>query len=329
MEINHIFLLDQNHSTSRGSVPWVNYSLHTAIDLSSNRKFSEYLCADCNWQDVSFNRKMPTFSPQVNYKFNGAANGLNHWERLAKTFVPARLHIHEHLIHLWRGGPLTRAPCCHLILDGVTIWKSQSQIQKIIPHWWHENRHSEVIGRRGARRCSRAGRLAAPVSRSGSEGSSFFLLISTWSRVTGQSGGGGASISRREGKKETWQVQTIMHIHHTQICPFVCTPLNSSSSERCSRFNCEQIPWKEARFLLYVRSFSHILTRKTPGVSEYFFQPSPPPSPSPSHQTAVKWGWWERQGGDGSAASKHKRTHTDSRGRVTHSSMDLTILTGK
>lgn len=62
MEINHIFLLDQNHSLGRSSsLPWVNYSLHTAIDLSSNRKFSEYLCKDCNWQDVSFNRKMPTF----------------------------------------------------------------------------------------------------------------------------------------------------------------------------------------------------------------------------------------------------------------------------
>ena len=62
MEINHILLLDQNHSLSLScSLPWVNYSLHTAIDLSSNRKFSEYLCKDCNWQDVSFNRKMPTF----------------------------------------------------------------------------------------------------------------------------------------------------------------------------------------------------------------------------------------------------------------------------
>lgn len=62
MEINHIFLLDQNHSLSLScSLPWVNYSLRTAIDLSSNRKFSEYLCKDCNWQDVSFNRKMPTF----------------------------------------------------------------------------------------------------------------------------------------------------------------------------------------------------------------------------------------------------------------------------
>lgn len=62
MEINHILLLDQNHSLSLScSLPWVNYSLHTAIDLSSNRKFSEYLCKDCNWQNVSFNRKMPTF----------------------------------------------------------------------------------------------------------------------------------------------------------------------------------------------------------------------------------------------------------------------------
>lgn len=62
MEINHILLLDQNRSLSLScSLPWVNYSLHTAIDLSSNRKFSEYLCMDCNWQDVSFNRKMPTF----------------------------------------------------------------------------------------------------------------------------------------------------------------------------------------------------------------------------------------------------------------------------
>lgn len=62
MEINHISLLDQNQSLSLScSMPWVNYSLHTAIDLSSNRKFSEYLWKDCNWQDVSFNRKMPTF----------------------------------------------------------------------------------------------------------------------------------------------------------------------------------------------------------------------------------------------------------------------------
>lgn len=62
MEINHILLLDQKHSLSLScSLPWVNYSLHTAIDLSSKRKFGEYLCKDCNWQDVSFNRKMPTF----------------------------------------------------------------------------------------------------------------------------------------------------------------------------------------------------------------------------------------------------------------------------
>lgn len=62
MEINHIFVLDQNRSLSLScSLLWVNYSLYTAIDLSSNRKFSEYLCKDCNWQDVSFNRKMPTF----------------------------------------------------------------------------------------------------------------------------------------------------------------------------------------------------------------------------------------------------------------------------
>lgn len=35
-------------------------------------------------------------------------------------------------------------------------------------------------------------------------------------------------------KKETWQVPPIMHIHHTQICPFVCLSLNSAHHLRSS-----------------------------------------------------------------------------------------------
>ena len=64
--INHSLLLDQNHRVCLSwSLPWVNYSLHIAIDLSSNRKFTDYLHQLSNWQDVSFNRKMPTFSHKL------------------------------------------------------------------------------------------------------------------------------------------------------------------------------------------------------------------------------------------------------------------------
>lgn len=102
----------------------VNYSLRASIDLSSNRKFSEYRCKDCNWQDVPFNRKMPTFPHTLIINSIAEPTATTAEKGYCRhLYLPGSRTRTRPLILMTK--PLTRVLLCRLMSAAVTSLKIQ------------------------------------------------------------------------------------------------------------------------------------------------------------------------------------------------------------